>query len=166
MPTAQQQKTTLPWETTEDITWKTAAEAEQRARGGAVTLAEAAAYAYEGFTPERRLLHLTEDLLPAAEVVRRTKRKSSHLEDQMAVITSSIHHDIVTMRNPDGVVRLNLRLSPEEKQNIAQWLELRGYECEWDHDAPKLDFTEDHADSNGRHDHILHAWVPASAWLD
>ncbi len=164
MPTAQTQKTMPPWETTADISWKVATEAEQNSRGDAVTFAEAAAYAYEGFDPERQLRHLTEDLLPATEVVRRTKRKPTHLEGQMAVITRSIEHDIVTMRKPDQIVRLSLRLSPEEKQFVTQWLKLRGYECEWDHDAPKLDFTEAHTDRNGRIDQILHVWVPSPAW--
>ena len=164
MLSAQQQKTTLPWETTEDITWKIEAEKLHRSEGGEITMAQAAVRAYEAMSTERRRRHLTEDLLPAAEVVRRTKRKPIHLEEQIAVITRAIQHDIVTARKPDQIVRLNLRLSPEEKEFVAQLLTLRGYESEWDNDAPKLDFTEDHADSNGRFDQILHVWVPSSTW--
>jgi hypothetical protein len=153
-----------PWRRTADITWRTAAEAAQRASGNSTSLAEAAAEVYEEFTPDRRLRHLTEDLLPADEVVRRTQRKPTHLEEQLSAITRAVMHDIVTMREPSKSISLNLRLSQEEKEFVQALLKLRGYESEWDNDAPKLDLTEDHADSNGRLDQVLHVWVPASAW--
>lgn len=163
MPTAQQQKEALSWETTEDITWKIEAEKLHRSEGGEISMAQAAVRAYETMSTERRRRHLTEDLLPAAAVVRRTKRKVTHLEDQIAAITRAIQHHIVAKREPSKMVRLNLRLSPEEKDFVAELLRLRGYECEWDHDAPKLDFV-DHADDNGRYDQVLEVWVPADSW--
>ena len=164
MPTAQDRKTAPPWETTDDITWKMAAEQAEGAMRGGGNLAQGAARAHDEMTPERRRRHLTEDLPQASEVVRRTKRKTTHLEDQIAVVARAIQHDIVTKREPSKMIRLSLRLSPEEKDFVTELLVLRGYECEWDHDAPKLDFTADHADNNGRFDQVLELWVPADSW--
>lgn len=98
-----------------------------------------------------------------SDVVRRTKHKTTHLEDQLSAIMGAIEHNIVTMRNPSKIISLSLRLSPEEKDFVAQQLNLCGYEYEWGHEAPKLDFV-DHADSNGRFDQVLEVWITADSW--